>query len=274
MTDSQQIEILTLAQWAKGAAWRIELQHSSDMHALIHVTRGQGLCTILGKRRGIGINNVIIIPAGTMFSIELGRSGIAQVCLINPTAPVRLPDEPLHLRLRDAPAQAELTAIFDVLQREQSAARILSDEAMIAHANLLSVWLRRVLDKEEIPPKKTPAAEGLINAYAAVVERDFTSGQPMAEYARILGVTPTHLARCCRHVSGLTAADMIKQRNLYAALKLLEESRYPIRQIANHLGFSSPAYFSRFISHHTGKNPSTLRKQGVSKLFNRSGPGA
>jgi AraC family transcriptional activator of pobA len=268
MTNTRPIQTLTLSQWAKGSSWRAELQHSEKAHALVHVTRGQGLCTVLGKRRGIGANNVIFIPAGTMFSIELGRAGFGQVCLIPPNGPVMMPDEPLHLRLRDVSAQAELTAIFDVLYREQSATRLYRDEAMMAHANLLSVWLRRTLISEDEAQPKTPAAERLINAYAAVIERDFKTRKPMADYARTLGVTPTHLARCCRQVSGQTAADMITGRNLHAALEMLEETRDPIGQIANLLGFNSAAYFSRFILHHTGENPSALRSSGSVNLLN------
>ena len=265
--ETPKIRVMTLAQWTKGCAWRAELPHSSDAHALVHVTRGQGLSIIMGKRRGIGINNVITIPAGALFSIDLGRTGSAQVCLIPPGGSVILPDEPMHLRLREALAQAELSAIFDVLQREQSTARPFMKEAMAAHTNLLSIWLRRALISEDEPRPRMLAAERLINAYAAVIERDYKTGQPMANYARILGVTPTHLARCCKQVSGLTASEMITGRSLYAALEMLEETADPIRRIAKRLGFSSAAYFSRFILHHTGQSPSSLRKAGSAKLL-------
>ncbi len=267
MTETRPVQILTHTQWARGSAWRNELQHSENAHALVHVTRGQGLCTVLGKRRGTGVNNVIFIPAGTMFSLELGRSGFAQVCLIAPNGSIMLPDEPIHLRLRDVSAQIELTAIFDTLLREQSAVRLFMDEAMMAQANLLSIWLRRALISEGTTPQKMPAAERLINAFATVIERDFKTGKQMAHYARTLGVTPTHLARCCRQVSGLTAAEMITARSLHAALAMLEDTRDPIRQIANLLGFGSAAYFSRFILHHTGKNPSKLRRSGSANIL-------
>ncbi len=267
MTNSPQIKTLTLAQWAKGAAWRAELPHSSEAHALVYVTRGQGLSTILGKRRGIGTNNVIVIPAGTLFSIDLGRTGFGHVCLIQPKGPFLLPDEPIHLRLREVSEQAELAALFDVLHREQSATRPFMGEAMVAHGNLLSIWLHRRLITEEDPPAKISAADRLIRAYSTLVERDFMTGQTMADYARILGVTATHLTRCCKQVSGMTAADMITGRILYAALDMIEQTRDPIQQIASLLGFRSAAYFSRFILHHTGKTPSKLRKYGDAKLL-------
>ena len=138
---------------------------------------------------------------------------------------------------------------------------------MMAHGGLLSIWLRRRLIAEDSPPAKISAAERLIRAYTTLIERDFMTGQTMADYARTLGVTPTHLTRCCKQVSGMTAADLVTGRILYAALDMLEKARDPIHQIASQLGFRSAAYFSRFILHHTGQTPSKLRKYGDAKIL-------
>lgn len=262
---SQPIRILTLAQWSDGAAWRWELQHSLDTHALIWTTRGQGLSIIEGRRRGVGVHNAIALPAKTLFSFDLGKQVFGLMTLIPPGSPVLMPDEPQHLRIRDAQAQTELTAILEALQREQNSARDFADEAMVAQAHLLTVWLRRAMIAEEEEARKPTAAENLLRAFSALVERDFQTGKPMAEYARILGVTPTHLTRCCRQCCGLTAADILTQRTVHAARELLEEGTSPIQNIASRLGFNSAAYFSRFILQNTGETPSGLRKQRSQK---------
>ncbi len=253
--------ILTLAEWARGVSWRASLLHSSAKHALIWVTRGQGIAVIDGVRRGVGVHNAVVIPAGTMFSLELGKQGFGLVCLIPTSGPIMMPDLSQHLRIRDVQAQTELTAILDAMQREQNTKRAFMDEALNAQAGLLTVWLRRAMIEHGTPDGKKPAAVRLVNAYAALVEREFRQGKTMAEFASQLGVTPTHLTRSCRHCAGLTAADLLTQRVLYDARTMLEDSSEAIRHIAALLGFTSAAYFSRFILHHTGKSPSDLRKQ-------------
>ncbi|MFU8778472.1 MAG: AraC family transcriptional regulator, partial [Roseovarius sp.] len=75
-------EIKTVAQWARGTDWRLTLQHSCPDHALIWITRGQGIAIIDGVRRGIGVHNALAIPAGTLFSLDLGKTGFGQVCLL------------------------------------------------------------------------------------------------------------------------------------------------------------------------------------------------
>ena len=254
--------ILTLAQWSSAGVWQAELPHSSAMHLLVWITRGQGRALIGGIRRGVGVHNALVIPAGTLFSLDIGRQGFGLICTIPPGSAALMPDEAQHLRLRDVQAQSELTAILDAIQREQNANRPFMDEAIEAQAVLLSVWLRRTMISDtNDPTTHTTAAQRLVTAYAALIERDYTSGKPMADYARALGVTPTHLTRTCQACAGLSAANLLTQRIVHAARSLLETGGLPFNHIAALLGFRSAAYFSRFIQHHTGMTPTTLRRK-------------
>lgn len=253
--------LLTLAQWAGGASWMLELQHSEDMHALVWLTRGQARCVIEGVRRGLGVHTALAIPAGAMFSLELGAQSYGMVCLIPAHSDLLMPDVPTLLRIREAQSQAELTAILEAMGREQNAARPFADEAMQAQGALLTVWLRRAMIAQPEETGAPSAAERLVCAYAALVERDHTTGKPMADYARALGVTPTHLTRVCKHCAGHTAADLLTERVLHAARHAVERGERPLTQIAASLGFNSAGYFSRFIQHHTGLSPSALRKR-------------
>ena len=92
------------------------------------------------------------------------------------------------------------------------------------------------------------------------MEQRFRQHRGVADYAAELGVTPTHLTRSCREASGLTAADILTQRSLYAARDMIETTDRPLQDIGQSLNFSSPAYFSRFVQHHTGQSPSMLRR--------------
>ena len=253
--------VRSFGQLTLGAPWRLELQHARASHLVMWITRGQGRATILGKRRGIGAHNALFIPAGTLMSMDLGKQcyGIA-VDLPSHEAGI-LPKEVQHIRVRDVMAQNEVTAILDNMQREQSTHRAFGDEAARAHAGLLAVWMRRMLALEENKPNpRIPAAERLTAAFCSLVERDYRSGKPMADYAATLGVTPTHLSRACRQVGGVTEADIITERVLYAARDMLERGDLPIRLIAEMLGFSSAAYFTRFIQNQTKQTPSALRQ--------------
>lgn len=253
-------QILTLAQWSQGAPWRLTLPHSQPHHALVWITRGQARATVGGLRRGVGAHNALAVPAGTLFSLDIGPGCYGQVCLIPPGGPALMPDRPEHLRIREVQAQGELTSLLDAMMREAGQSRPFADEAAQALAIMITVWLRRALIAQEAAPRLT-AAQRLILAYAALVEQDHATGRPMAAYARDLGVTATHLGRSCKTCSGLTAADLLVQRILHAARERLEDGDDAIRHVAAQLGFGSAAYFSRFIQAHTGLSPSALRRK-------------
>ena len=258
---STPIRVLTLAQWTGGAPWRVKLLHSLDHHVLIWITRGQGLALINGKRRGLGVHNALAIPAKTPFSFDPGKQGFGLVCTVPAEGPVLMPDMAQHLRIRDSLLQVELTAIFEAMQREQNNARPFADEALSAQAQLMTVWLRRAMIEYPEPDRRAPAAERLMRAFTALLERDYQTGQTMADYAHRLGVTPTHLTRTSRQLAGMTAAEMLTQRVLHRAREMLERGSLPVSQIAAELGFNSAAYFSRYIQQHCGMSPSELRRR-------------
>lgn len=257
-------QVMSIAQWSGAGTWRAELPHSNPRHALIWVTRGQGRCLVEGVLRGLGVHTALCVPANTLFALQMGKQGFGTVCTIPARGPVLMPDQPTLLRILDVLAQAELTGILETMLREQSTARAFVDEAMTAHATLLTVWLRRAIIDHAEDPREFTAAQRLVMAYAALVERDHTTGKPMADYARALGVTPTHLTRACRASAGMTASELLTRRVVHAARELLEHSDHPANRVAAMLGFRSAAYFSRFVLQHTARTPTALRKAAAS----------
>ena len=255
------VRVGSIGQMARGTPWRLEQLHSHDHDLLLWITRGQGRMILQGLRSGIGTHNAVYVPAGTLLSLDLGKQGFGLAVQMFGSHDLGLPDEPQHLRIRDVQAQAEIAAILDVMQREQTAQRPHADEVVRAHSILLSVWLRRQMMEHAEDGARIPAAHRLVQAYCAMVARDYASPKMMGDYAAELGVTPTHLTRSCREASGLTAADILTQRSLYAARDLIETTDRPLQDIGQILSFSSPAYFSRFMQHHTGLSPSKLRRQ-------------
>ncbi len=258
MSDTA-LKIQTLAQLAGGDGWRLGLAHDRPYHSLFWFTRGQGRILLEGRRRGLGPHNAVFIPAGTLFSVELGRQSLGQVVTVPVGTPLRLPDMPRHLRVLDVQVQSELSSFIEAVQREQSVQRPLFQDAMEAHVALISVWLRRQITFEEHVPAKRSAGERLSRQFVQLVSQHYTSGASLSFYASELGVTPTHLTRVVKLATDKTAAELLCERVVHAARSLLVETTHPARNIAQHLGFGSAAYFTRFMQHHTGQSPSQLR---------------
>ncbi|PIE10476.1 MAG: AraC family transcriptional regulator [Rhodobacterales bacterium] len=254
------LSISSIGHTSSAGRWRTESMRAHASPRLIVFTKGQGRITVAGRVRGFGPNNVVYLPAGTLYGVELGTTGFAQIITIPEAMAYDWPDDVHHLRLRDVSVQKELAILLDQLERE-----LLSDEAgcqRAAHHRLalLAIFLERQLGGEE---RSDPnAAERLVEAYAGLVAEAFHQHKGVADYAAALGVTPTHLSRCCKAVSGRPAHALLADRRMFEARKLLRNSKAPVAHIARDLGFSSPAYFTRAFRAAEGASPTEFRAKG------------
>ena len=258
-TAFSQTTVQSLAQFAGNKDWQLHLAQSRPHHTLVWITRGQGRLLLDGMRRGVGAHNVVWIPEGHLFSIELGSQGAALVMTMPPGMPLRLPEMARLLRIRDGHLQRELTGLLESAGREQQEERPLQHDALEAYGGLISVWLRRQIMRDEHVPEPRNAAGRLSARFCASVAASFSDGFSMADYAMALGVSPTHLTRAVKSATGRTAADLLTERIVFEARVLLRDTAEPARAIAAHLGFGSAPYFTRFIRKHTGLPPSKLR---------------
>ncbi len=254
--------VLPLARLAKGGRWRTEAMRSYGAPVLIWFTRGQGRITVNGVTAGYGPHNAIFLPAGTMHGFEMSNQvhGTIVVFPAGVEDQLSLPDDPVHLRLRDADKHSDLSRLIENLQREMETSSSMAHQAMMCHAGLLAVWLERELMTSGRAEVKLDAAGRLAAAFTALVEQDFHSADSVRDYAAKLGVTPTHLSRVCNKACGRPASAILADRVHYEARRLLSETHMPIKDIANSLGFTSPAYFTRAFSNHTGRTPSDFRR--------------
>lgn len=235
---------------------------------LIIVTKGQGRVTIAGRQRGYGPNNLIFVPPRTMYGLETGPTSFGQILSIPSAMAEEWPEEVVHLRLRDVSAMKELTHHLEQLERELSNDQPGAPRAALYMAGLLAVFFDRQLfaHADELEPEPNPA-ERLVAAYTDLVERDFQEHLGVAGYAAALGVTPTHLTRCCKQTCGKSALQLLNDRILFEARNLLRNTKQPVSSIASDLGFRSAAYFSRAFQSHTGMTPSAFRERGPVTLM-------
>ncbi len=259
-TATTALRIVPVPRLAAGGRWRIEAMRSLSEPLLLWFTRGQGRITVGGVTRGYGAHNAIFIPAGVMHGFEAGAQTYGTAVFFGRGCTIDLPPTPQHLRIRDVGPQAELSGLIDNIQREMESGKSGATRAAQHHLGLLGVWLERHVEADGTGAKKPDAARRLAARYTALLEREFRSGKGVAEYARALGVTPTHLTRVCNQTCGRSASDLLHDRVIFEARILLAETRMPIARVSESLGFTSAAYFTRAFQHRTGKTPSAFRR--------------
>jgi AraC family transcriptional regulator, transcriptional activator of pobA len=130
---------------------------------------------------------------------------------------------------------------------------------MIRHQlRLLMVHLSRLYAATSPAPF---AAVGLVRRFQQVVERSFRASTSVRDYARVLGVTTSHLNESLRLETGLTARDLIRERLLLEAKRLLLHSELTMAEIGYELGFEDPSYFSRVVRRELKTSPVEFRRR-------------
>lgn len=90
-------------------------------------------------------------------------------------------------------------------------------------------------------------------------EGQFRQHREVAYYADCLCVTPKYLSEVSKKVSGYGANYWIHRYTILDISRLLRDHSLSFTEIAHRTGFSSPAYFSRYVQQHLGVNPSDYR---------------
>jgi signal transduction histidine kinase/ligand-binding sensor domain-containing protein/DNA-binding response OmpR family regulator len=83
--------------------------------------------------------------------------------------------------------------------------------------------------------------------------------------ASYLLMSRTSVYRKIKAITGHTATEFIRFTMLKMSLKLLEDGKYNISEIAFKVGFSSPGYFAKCFKNHYGKSPSDFIRKSNSK---------
>jgi len=99
-----------------------------------------------------------------------------------------------------------------------------------------------------------------------LIDRHYREHRPVSFYAKLLGVSSTHLNRTVKQLTGRTTQDMVASRLIETAKRDLIAMPSSVQHIAYSLGFSDPAYFSRFFLKMTSETPRTFRLRERERL--------
>ena len=127
----------------------------------------------------------------------------------------------------------------------------------------LRIWLieaSRITEARE-PSRWNDRGTALTNQFLCLVGQQFRSVAAVSEYAGQLRVTASHLNETVRRTLGKTAGQVIRERVLLEAQRLLRHSQLSVSEIAYHLEFDDPSYFARFFRKQTGLAPAQFRSQ-------------
>jgi AraC-like DNA-binding protein len=100
----------------------------------------------------------------------------------------------------------------------------------------------------------------LVQQFKYQVDTHFREKTQVAQYADMLYVTPGHLNDVIKSTVGKTAKQVIDEKRITEAKRLLFWGDHNMKEIAWQLKFEDDSYFNRFFKKHTGHTPSLFQR--------------
>jgi len=139
---------------------------------------------------------------------------------------------------------------------------------------ILKSYLQVILAKCSTTKLKTIANDTVIvskdekmEQFRILLDEKYLTLHKPNEYAEILSISPNTLTKKSIKYFGKTPTQLIQDRLILEAKKLLHLTTFSIKEIAYQLQFNDEYYFSRFFKKYTQISPQTFRnKGGIAKI--------
>ena len=261
-----QVVLLEDASFGSDAPQGRREPHRHDYHELIWTRRGEGEHSIDGEAFAVHPGTVTLIGRGQVHVFERARRLSGAVVRfgpeLQPEGPGWLVGGRGSLSVAVPPSEVpNLEATIAMLAAET--ARPPDARGLDLQRHLLSIlllWVERWYEgaRTEHRDADDPALQ-LYRRFAEVLERDFARHQEAGHYADALAVPAAALAKTLGRLTGRTTKELILDRVMLEAARLLRFTDLTIGQIAHRVGFDDQLYFSRAFKRQAGEAPQAYR---------------
>ncbi|GHE22207.1 helix-turn-helix domain-containing protein [Halomonas urumqiensis] len=252
--------------------WHIPPHRHADLMHLLYIRRGEGELHLEGVGHPIAGPNVLVVPTMVIhgFDFERDTDGYA-ITLSRPLigelserldAQGQAFFQPAHFPLSDQPEAATIDSLVTQLHAEYRQPAAGREPILHALIQALAVLVARRAERRRIHqlPHHDKGHTHLVR-YQALVEQHYREQPSIASLAARLGITGTYLNTLCQRLAGASAQQLLHERVMLEAKRLLTYTRMTVSQVADALGFTEPAYFTRFFKRHTGLSPKAFRQR-------------
>lgn len=143
-----------------------------------------------------------------------------------------------------------------LIEKELQRADDFTNDAIFYSIGKLLVRASRLYRSQVRSPN---TGDDLLIAFQGLIEKHFLRIKTPARYARMMHITPNHLNLTCKQKSGMAAGELIRQRVVLEAKRLLAHTELTVAEISYTLGFEDNSYFGRYFKKYTGKTPIDFR---------------
>ncbi|WP_191967832.1 AraC family transcriptional regulator [Rhizosphaericola mali] len=273
LTHNQSFYVSTLTDHLNNHHHRIERPHKHDFNLVVLFTQGSGIHEVDFKSYNVQAGSLFYLYPGQVhawrlsedikgyiffhsgiFTSELERRGLdffSYASSLNRAQP----------NVDMAEESNILIPYFEKLLLENSANKYGKNTYLLAIVTSMYIEIYR--KSLHVIQENTADAKSYLNyfnQFNQLLEENFKKEKSPSLYAQNLHISPKHLNRILQSVIGKSTNDIILDRVILEAQRMLIYENRSKSEIANELGYDDYAYFSHIFKSRTQISPSEFVK--------------
>jgi AraC family transcriptional regulator, transcriptional activator of pobA len=266
------VNIEPLDKRCRERGWVIKPHTHPRMTQIVFCREGSGHMTIDGDSVPFAPGCVMVVPPHRIHGFDYATAANGWVITIEThyldDLLIRAPDLRRVLQsagvfaladIGDKGVNAAMERLADELQAGQKGGAV-GAEIQLMSVLLLFLRLWPVVERAE--PMLSSRAD-LVRRFRAIVEQSYRQQPPLPDMAAQLGVSVSQLRLACKSVTGIAPIEIVHDHLLAEAKRCLAYTPMSVSEIADRLGFSDAAYFSRFFTKRASMPPTAFRKMHI-----------
>lgn len=269
----------TIASRSKLHDWQIKPHQHHGLFQLLYVRHGSARIRLDDREEDMPAGHVLAVPKMCVHGFKFAHDTVGHVITIayplldkisrqlgEGVAALGASHSTPHMqRLGKDELSAQVKLAFSLIDSEYKRNSPYRNVLIESLLGSVLVWMMRNVAPVQTAPHRTIAkAEKHFSLFSQLVDEHYLTQQSVAWYAQQIGITAAHLNVLCRNEANQSALDIIHERVLLEAKRNLVYTTMTISEASYALGFSDPAYFTRFFKRQTGLSPKEFRVQAKS----------
>jgi AraC family transcriptional activator of pobA len=243
----------------------------SMIHSVLYLTEGEAVMKIGSEQYKIHRDEMLFVPAGQVFSFQTGDLNKGYICGIHPDMLTG------KFGFTDIVKEFEFLGVWGnpmVKLNSQTSEFVLHimkrlllhyglhglKNQEIIQSYLLALFCEIKCDYKPLSASRQLGALSITNRFKELLFAEVKNKHRVAEYADLLHISPNHLNKAVRVITGKSPTRWIDEAIVSEARVLLCHTDLQISEIAVEVGIEDQSYFTRLFKKYEGLAPSAFRK--------------
>jgi AraC family transcriptional activator of pobA len=251
--------------------WQIRPHQHNGLFQILYLQQGKAKIRLEDQQRRMSAGQVLVVPQMCVHGFQFDRNAVGHVITLAYPMINRLTKQagdgllaltsPSMHTLGEDSRSSHIRMAFAALDAEYRGNAPYRHLLMESLLGAILIWLARDTLPQRAGAKETGRGGEHFGRFCELIEEHYTGHHPVAFYARRIGITAAHLNVLCRQAAGKSALELIHERVLLEAKRNLVYTSMTVSVVSYTIGFSDPAYFTRFFKRQVGMSPKDFRRQ-------------